>query len=112
MRASIAGRSRFRAREARGMTRGALLFAAAVALSACEVGPDYVPALAPGTQNFKELRGRALAGFKVATPRESVDAGPWWLVYRDPVLDSLERQVEISNRPSRRRRRPMNRRAR
>ena len=43
------------------------------------------------------MRGRALAGFKVATPRESVDAGPWWLVYRDPVLDSLERQVEISN---------------
>ncbi len=79
------------------MTRGVLLFAAAVALSACEVGPDYVPALAPVPQNFKELRGRALAGFKVATPRESVDAGPWWLVYRDPVLDSLERQVEISN---------------
>ena len=63
-----------------------LLCAAAVALSACEVGPDYVPALAPVPQNFKELRGRALAGFKVATPRESVDAGPWWLVYRDPVL--------------------------
>ncbi|MGC1860398.1 MAG: transporter, partial [Methylocystis sp.] len=79
------------------MTRGALLFAAAVALSACEVGPDYVPALAPIPQNFKELRGRALNGFKVAAPRESVDAGPWWLVYRDPVLDSLERQVEISN---------------
>ena len=79
------------------MTRGVLLFAAAVALSACEVGPDYVPALAPVPQNFKELRGRALEGFKVATPRESVDAGPWWLVYRDPVLDSLERQVEISN---------------
>ena len=96
-RASVAGHAPSRAREASGTTRGVLLFAAAAALSACEVGPDYVPALAPIPQNFKELRGRALKGFKVAAPRESVDAGPWWLVYRDPVLNSLERQVEISN---------------
>jgi len=96
-RASVAGHAPSRARKASGTTRGVLLFAAAAALSACEVGPDYVPALAPIPQNFKELRGRALKGFKVAAPRESVDAGPWWLVYRDPVLDSLERQVEISN---------------
>ena len=102
-RASVAGHAPSRAsapsraRKTSGMTRRVLLFAAALALSACEVGPDYVPALAPIPQNFKELRGRALKGFKLAAPRESVDAGPWWLVYRDPVLDSLERQVEISN---------------
>ena len=96
-RASVAGHAPSHARKASGTTRGVLLFAAAAALSACEVGPDYVPALAAIPQNFKELRGRALKGFKVAAPRESVDAGPWWLVYRDPVLDSLERQVEISN---------------
>ena len=95
-RASVAGHAPSRAREASATTRGFLLFAA-VALSACEVGPDYVPALAPVPENFKELRGRALKGFKVAAPRDSVDAGPWWQVYKDPVLDSLERQVEISN---------------
>ncbi len=79
------------------MTRRVLLLVAAGALSACSVGPDYVPALASVPEKFKELHGRALRGFKIATPQESVDAGPWWLVYRDPVLDSLERQVEISN---------------
>lgn len=68
-----------------------------VALSACSVGPEYVPASAPVPEKFKELNGRALKGYKVATPQECVDAGPWWLVYRDGTLDSLERQVEINN---------------
>ena len=96
-RASVAGRARFPRAGSFGNDERLVAFRGGVALSACEVGPDYVPALAPVPQNFKELRGKALKGFKVAAPRESVDAGPWWLVYKDPVLDSLERQMEISN---------------
>ena len=36
-------------------------------------------------------------GWKLAAPRDRVDAGPWWAVYNDPTLDALEAQVEISN---------------
>ncbi len=75
------------------------LFAPAMlaALSACTVGPDYTPAAAPNPEKFKELKGKLLKGWKVATPSESVDPSAWWTVYHDPKLDALERQVEISN---------------
>ncbi len=66
-------------------------------MTACTVGPDYVPASAPVPEKFKELKGKTLKGWKLATPYDCVDAGPWWLVYKDSTLDSLERQVEISN---------------
>ena len=74
-----------------------MVLVASGTFSACSVGPDYVPALTPIPEKFKELHGRALKGFKLATPRESVDAESWWRIYKDPVLDSLERRVEISN---------------
>ena len=72
-------------------------FVTALALAGCMVGPDYVqpPVLAP--EKFKELKGNLIKGWKFATPRNSVDAGPWWKVYNDPTLDALEAQVEISN---------------
>jgi NodT family efflux transporter outer membrane factor (OMF) lipoprotein len=73
------------------------VFATLVTLSACSVGPDYVPASAPVPEKFKEAKGRALKGYKIATPQDCVDAGPWWQAYRDRLLDSLERQVEINN---------------
>lgn len=61
------------------------------------VGPDYVkpPVLTP--EKFKELKGNLVKGWKLAAPRESVDAGPWWAVYKDPTLDELEEQVALSN---------------
>ena len=61
------------------------------------VGPDYVkpPVLTP--EKFKELKGNLVKGWKLATPRDCVDAGPWWVVYKDPTLDQLEEQVELSN---------------
>jgi NodT family efflux transporter outer membrane factor (OMF) lipoprotein len=69
----------------------------AFALSGCMVGPDYVkpPVLTP--ERFKELKGNLVKGWKLATPRDCVDAGPWWAVYKDPTLDQLEEQVELSN---------------
>ena len=41
---------------------------------------------------FKEL-----AGWKPATPMDAIDRGAWWSVYRDPVLDGLERQADVTN---------------
>lgn len=64
----------------------------AVAPQACTVGPDYVRPPAPEPSTYKELKG-----WKVATPIDDLDRGPWWMVFKDPKLDELERQVEISN---------------
>jgi NodT family efflux transporter outer membrane factor (OMF) lipoprotein len=61
------------------------------ALAACTVGPDYVRPAAIVPTAYKE------AGWKVGEPQDAVDRGAWWTVYRDPVLDQLERQVEVSN---------------
>ena len=68
---------------------GAIL---AVIPGACSVGPDYLRPSAPEPAAYKELKG-----LKRATPRDDVDRGPWWSVFRDTKLDSFEPQVEISN---------------
>ena len=61
-------------------------------LAGCMVGPDYVRAPAPVPGQYKEMKG-----WKVATPSDTVDRGPWWSVYKDKRLDELLPQVEISN---------------
>jgi NodT family efflux transporter outer membrane factor (OMF) lipoprotein len=68
---------------------GAIL---AVIPAACSVGPDYLRPSAPEPAAYKELKG-----WKRATPRDDIDRGPWWSVFRDTKLDSFEPQVEISN---------------
>ena len=64
----------------------------ALALAACAVGPDYKPAAAPVPTKFKELKG-----WKLAAPSDALNRGDWWSLYRDSKLDSLLRQVEVSN---------------
>ena len=64
-------------------------------LAACEVGPDYVrpePA-SPTPAAFKEVPD----GWKVARPSDAMNRGSWWSIYDDPVLDGLEKQVNINN---------------
>lgn len=70
----------------------ALATLAALAVSACAVGPDYKrPAVDTGVA-FKEAEG-----WKLATPSDALDRGDWWTVFNDPLLDNLEKQVEVSN---------------
>src|SRR5260370_3233677 len=64
---------------------------ALVLLSACTVGPDYSRPSAPVPAQYKE------AGWKVGEPLDAVDRGAWWSVYKDPLLDDLEKQIDISN---------------
>ena len=66
-------------------------------LVACEVGPDYhrPDAIVPAT--FKEVAGFIPVGWKLGQPNVAIDRGAWWSVYDDPVLDGLEKQVEVSN---------------
>ncbi len=70
---------------------GAALFGA-LALTACTVGPDYEKPDAPLSVEYKELQG-----WTVAQPQDTAERGEWWSIYHDPVLDMLERQVEVSN---------------
>src|SRR4051794_41955205 len=61
-------------------------------LAGCKVGPNYERPPAPTPGAFKEL-----AGWRPSDPQDTIDRGAWWSVYRDPVLDRLERQGGISN---------------
>ena len=69
------------------------ILAAPVLLAACTVGPDYEKPAAPIQTEFKEA-GQA---WRQAEPADVADRGAWWSIYNDPVLDGLERQVEVSN---------------
>ena len=61
-------------------------------LSACMVGPDYQKPDAPVSVTYKELQG-----WTVAEPQDATGRGDWWSVYRDPQLDMLELQLNVSN---------------
>jgi NodT family efflux transporter outer membrane factor (OMF) lipoprotein len=61
-------------------------------LSACTLGPDYQrPSIATPT-DFKELKG-----WTQAQPRDTSLPENWWVVFNDPYLSSLERQVALAN---------------
>jgi NodT family efflux transporter outer membrane factor (OMF) lipoprotein len=67
--------------------------AAALALAACAVGPNYHRPAAPVPNAYKELP----PGWKIAAPQDEKRRGDWWAIFEDPELDRLERQVNISN---------------
>ncbi|MFO1396696.1 MAG: efflux transporter outer membrane subunit [Burkholderiales bacterium] len=66
--------------------------AAALLLAGCMVGPDYQRPAAPVPAQYKEA-----AGWKVAQPADAAPRGAWWQAYRDPDLDALMAQVDVSN---------------
>ena len=66
--------------------------AGVVLLAGCMVGPDYKRPVAPVTPAYKEQ-----GIWKVAQPQDEAPHGTWWSVYNDPLLDKLERQIDIDN---------------
>jgi NodT family efflux transporter outer membrane factor (OMF) lipoprotein len=65
--------------------------ACAFTLTACAVGPNYHRPSAPPSPVFKEEQG-----WTPAKPAQIANE-QWWSIYDDPVLSSLEQQVEVSN---------------
>ena len=55
-------------------------------------GAEFCAAPAPVPVEYREIDG-----WMPATPREAAGWENWWAVYNDPVLDGLEKQVDISN---------------
>ncbi len=68
-------------------------------LYGCAVGPDYtrpevvVPAAYKETPSLKENKG----AWKVATPQDTMNQGPWWLIFNDAALNALETEATASN---------------
>ena len=60
-------------------------------LASCAVGPDYKRPATPPSSEFKEARE-----WKQAEP-SPIERGNWWSVYNDPILNELERSIEVSN---------------
>jgi NodT family efflux transporter outer membrane factor (OMF) lipoprotein len=69
---------------------------AALLLTGCMVGPDYVRPSVPMTPAFKEAPPPG-EGWKIAQPSDEVPRGNWWEIFGDPQLDALEEQVTAAN---------------
>ena len=79
------------ARRATGRVPGIAGLAILLTASGCTVGPDYRRPPAPIPAAYKD------AGWEPARPADAIDRGAWWSVFRDPLLDGLERQIDVSN---------------
>jgi len=64
-----------------------------LSLCGCQVGPDYHQPKIAMPVHYKE----APPGWKIANPRDAVDKGSWWLVFKDPDLNLLMQKVDVSN---------------
>lgn len=70
-----------------------LLCAALVlAVGGCAVGPDYQRPATVDVSTYKEAQG-----WVPAAPADTLERGPWWSLFKDPVLDQLASRVEVSN---------------
>ncbi|SHG57235.1 efflux transporter outer membrane subunit [Massilia sp. CF038] len=65
---------------------------AALVVSGCAVGPTYQVPATPEPVAFKEA-----AGWVAAAPADTLEHGPWWTLFNDPLLNQLVEQVEVSN---------------
>ncbi|MGI4938489.1 MAG: TolC family protein, partial [Janthinobacterium lividum] len=63
-----------------------------IALAGCAIGPNYQRPDAPMQLAYKEAEG-----WSKAAPAETLERGPWWELFGDPMLNDLLGQVEISN---------------
>jgi outer membrane protein TolC len=68
--------------------------ALALVLAGCAVGPNYDKAPSVDTPAaFKEGAGEWVR----AAPADTLERGPWWQLFNDPVLNDLASRVEVSN---------------
>ena len=72
-----------------------------LATGACTVGPKYQrPAPPPLPAAYKEAPPANFSeapGWKEAQPNDGALRGKWWEAFQDPLLNSLEEQVDVSN---------------
>ena len=69
-------------------------------MSACTVGPNYTPPKVAVPKQYKEGPKTQLTHkkeWKPMQPQDAVQRGAWWTVFRDPVLNHLEEQLNTYN---------------
>jgi NodT family efflux transporter outer membrane factor (OMF) lipoprotein len=69
-----------------------ICFVSMLFLAGCTVGPNYRRPAAEVPATYKEA-----GDWKPAQPNEQNLGGNWWELFQDPQLNSLERQVDVSN---------------
>src|ERR1700722_7744054 len=65
---------------------------AVLQLTGCVVGPKYHPPAVQAPPAYKEV-----GDWKPAQPNDQNLGGNWWTIFKDPQLDALEVQVNVSN---------------
>lgn len=63
-----------------------------VLLSGCAVGPDYKRPEIETPAAYREA-----GNWQQAQPRDAAERGKWWAIFKDPQLDGLMAQVDVSN---------------
>jgi NodT family efflux transporter outer membrane factor (OMF) lipoprotein len=80
--------------------RRPLTAACALLLAGCTVGPKYQTPSVPLTDTFKEATPadyQTAGTWKLAQPSDALSRGPWWHIYGDQKLDTLEDELTVSN---------------
>ena len=73
----------------------ASLALAALLLGGCiNLSPTYAP---PPVADKMPLQYKEEGGWKTATPGESLERGPWWQMFGDPVLNDLVAKANAAN---------------
>ncbi|AMO21725.1 efflux transporter outer membrane subunit [Ramlibacter solisilvae] len=67
--------------------------ALAAVLAGCAVGPDYQRPEVQTPVAFKEGQGYWVK----AAPADTLERGPWWQLFEDPVLNDLASRVDVDN---------------
>ncbi len=65
---------------------------AASLLAGCAVGPTYQVPSTPAPLAYK-----ASQGWAPAVPADTLEKGPWWQLFNDPILNGLADRIEVSN---------------
>ncbi len=85
----------------RGISRPSLATSALIlVLSACNPAPKYTKPSMPAPVAYKEAAPQEFKegkGWKIAQPGDDKLRAKWWELYGDPVLTTLEQQVQTGN---------------
>jgi outer membrane protein TolC len=71
-----------------------------LAMSGCMVGPKYVQPSTPVPSNYKETAvnsPESTGQWQPAQPSDVAIRGNWWEIFGDQQLDTLEKQIVLSN---------------
>jgi len=77
-----------------------LIALAALLASGCAVGPAYQLPTTPQPSAYKETASQAekvAAGWTAAAPADTLERGPWWQLFGDPLLNQMADSIEVSN---------------